>query len=142
MPDRILPDHPNLEQYKKQAKELLRATAAGEPSALARLRKHHPRFRDLAPDSARAITLADAQFALAREHGYESWPAFTKHIETLRMILSVEDLADPLNTFIEVACVDRHGWHGSGTVEHADMILARYPHVATGSIYSAAVLAN
>ena len=79
---------------------------------------------------------------LAREHGYESWPAFAKQIETLRIIRSVEDLADPLNTFIEVACVDRHGWHGSGTLEHADLILARYPEVATGSIYSAAVLAD
>jgi hypothetical protein len=58
------------------------------------------------------------------------------------MIRSVENLADPLNTFIEVACVDRHGWHGSGALEHADLILARYPNVATGSIYSAAVVAN
>jgi ankyrin repeat protein len=58
------------------------------------------------------------------------------------MIRSVADLADPLNTFIEVACVDRHGWHGSGTLEHAELILARSPDVATGSIYSAAVLAD
>ncbi|MGA2909472.1 MAG: ankyrin repeat domain-containing protein [Terracidiphilus sp.] len=142
MPDRVLPDRPNLEQYKKQAKELLRTSAASEPAALARLRKHHPRLRDLASASPRAITLADAQFVLAREHGYGSWSAFAKHIEALRIIRSLEELDDPLNTFIEVACVDRHGWHRSGTVEHADMILARYPQVATGSIYSAAVLAD
>ena len=77
------------------------------------MRNHHPRLRDLAPDRPHAITLADAQFVLAREHGYESWPAFATHIETLRIIRSVEDLDDPLNTFIEVAGVDRHGWHAS-----------------------------
>jgi ankyrin repeat protein len=142
MPDRVLPDRPNLEQYKKQAKELHRAAAAGEPAALARLRKHYPRLRNLALDQPPAIALADAQFVLAREHGYESWPAFAKHIETLRIIRSVEELADPRNTFIEVASVDRHGWHGSGTLEHADLILARYPDVATGSIYSAALLGD
>lgn len=142
MPDRILPDRPNLEQYKKQAKELHHAVAAGDPAASSRMRKHHPRLRDLAPDRPHAITLADAQFVLAREHGYESWPAFAKHIETLRIIRSVEELDDPLNTFIEVASVERHGWHASGTLEHADMILARYPEVAAGSIYSAAVLGD
>jgi ankyrin repeat protein len=142
MPDRTLPDRPNLEQYKKQAKELHRAAAVGQPAALARFSKHHPRLRDMAPDRTGAITLADAQLVLAREHGYESWPAFQKHLETLRIIRSVEDLADPLSTFIEVASVDRHGWHASGTVEHADMILARYPAVAAGSIYSAVVLGD
>jgi ankyrin repeat protein len=142
MPDRILPDRPHLEQYKKQAKELHHAATAGEPSALERLRKHHPRLRVLAPQQSHAITLADAQFVLAREHGYESWPAFQKHIETLRIIRSVEELEDPLNTFIEVGSVERHGWHSSGTLEHAEKILARYPEVATGSIYSAAVLGD
>ncbi len=142
MPDHILPDHPSVEQYKKQAKELLNAATAGEPAALARMRKHRLRLHDLALDRPHAITLSGAQFVLAREHGFESWPTFAKHIETLRIIRSLEDLADPLNTFIEVACVDRHGWHASGTVEHADLILARYPDAATGSIYSAAVHAD
>jgi ankyrin repeat protein len=142
VPDRILPDRPSLEQYKKQAKELFRAATAGEPAALARMRRHHLRLHDLAPDRPRAMTLADAQLVLAREHSYESWAAFAKHIEALRMIRSVENLADPLNTFVEVACVDRHGWHGSGTLEHGDLILARYPDVARGSVYSAAVLAE
>ncbi len=142
MPDRVLPHHPSVEQYKKQAKELLSAVNGGHPAAVSRMRKHHPRLHDLAPGRTDAVTLADAQYVLAREHGYESWPAFAKHIETLRIIRSVEDLADPLNTFIEVACVDRNGWHASGTVEHADLILQRYPNLATGSIYSAVVLAD
>jgi ankyrin repeat protein len=131
MPDRNLPDRPNLEQYKKQAKDLVRDTAAGVPAALERMHKHHPRLRVFAPDQPRTIALADAQLVLAREHGYESWPKFT-----------LEELDDPISTFLEVACVDRHGWHGAGTLDHAEMILARYPEVGTANIYSAAVLGD
>jgi ankyrin repeat protein len=139
MPDRILPDHPNLSQYKKQAKELARDFALGAAEAVARVQKHAPRFRR--PPLAE-IRLADAQFVLAREHGFESWPKFAKHIETLRIIRSLETLSDPVTTFIEVACVDRYGWHGAGTLEHADLVLARYPGTATASIYTAAILGD
>ena len=57
----------NLEQLRKQAKELVRAARAGDEEALARIRAH-VRARD-------RPLLADAQLALAREHGYRSWPA-------------------------------------------------------------------
>jgi ankyrin repeat protein len=140
--DRNLPDHPNIEQYKKQAKELLRDATAGLPAALARLRKHHPRLRDVTPNPPRLITLGDAQLVLAREHGDESWFKFAKHIETLSIIRAVEQLDDPLNRFIELACVDRHGGHGSGTLEHAELILNRYLDRVPGNIFSAAVLGD
>ena len=142
MPERTLPDRPNLEQYKKQAKQLQRGAASGVLSELNRLRKYHPRFRDLAPGKQPHIRLADAQFVLAREHGYDSWPKFAKHIETLRVIRSLEKLDDPVSAFVEFACVDRHGGHGSSTLELAETILARYPKVSDASVYSAAVLGD
>jgi ankyrin repeat protein len=140
MPDRDIPERPNLEQYKKQAKELARDCAQRQPASLDRIRRHHPRLRNR--QELPAITLADAQLVLAREHGFPSWPQFAAHLETLRIIRSLEDLPDPVNTFIEVAVVPRHGWHASGTLEHAELILARYPHVATANIYTASVLAD
>ena len=91
-PNRTLPDHPNLEQYKKQAKELRRSVVAGIPAALERVHRHHPRFRHAGPDSLPALSLADAQLVLAREHGYESWPKIAKQLETLRVIHTLEDL--------------------------------------------------
>lgn len=153
MPDRTLPARPNLEQYKKQAKELLREAATGDPQewgtpgghgsvATGRIMRNHPRLKNATPEKLRAISLADAQLVLAREHGFESWPKFAKHIETLNIIRRLEELDDPVNTFIEVACVDRHGWHGSGTLEHAEMILSRYPEVGAANIYTAAVLGD
>lgn len=139
MPSRTLPDSPNLEQYRKQAKELLRGAHAGDQAAGFRIHKHHPRFRNLSAEQLRGLALADAQLVVAREHGYASWAEFAKQIETLRIIRSIEDLDDPHNTFIEVACVDRHGGHGSGSLEHAEMLLSRYPAAATESIFASAV---
>jgi ankyrin repeat protein len=142
MPDRTLPGHPSLEQYRKQAKELRRSVVAGIPAALERVRRHHPRFRNAGPDLLRALSLTDAQLVLAREHGYQSWLEFAKRIETKRVIHALEDLRDPVDTFIEVACVDRRGWHASGRLEHADMIRSRYPEVSTVNIYGAAVFGD
>jgi ankyrin repeat protein len=75
MADRSLPARPDLDQYKKQAKELTKAARAGDAHALTRIREHHPPRSDAAP------RLADAQFVIAREHGFESWPRFVREIE-------------------------------------------------------------
>lgn len=69
MANRRFPVHPNLEQLKHQAKDLLRALRAGDPEAAADFREHHTRA--IEPTSAR---LADAQFVLARSYELPSWP--------------------------------------------------------------------
>ncbi len=68
MPLPQLPVHPDLEQLRHQAKELLRDIRAGEASALADLVQFHP--RRLAPT---VCTLADAQLVLARSYEAPSW---------------------------------------------------------------------
>lgn len=82
MDARILPSRPNLEQYKKQAKELVKRRKAGDEETLRRIRLHHPRFAALRDDalSEVAFALADAQFVIAREHGFDSWPKFARQI--------------------------------------------------------------
>ncbi len=142
--DKTLPDRPNLEQYKKQAKELAAECAAGAGDALSRMQRHHPRFHKMPPAelSAARASLSDAQLVLAREHGFESWPKFAHHIEMLHIIRSVAELEDPVAAFIEVACVPRHTGHAAGTLEHAEAILARYPQVATANIHTAAILGD
>jgi len=69
MPSRHFPVRPNLEQLKHQAKDLLRAMREGDPSALEDLREHH--VRAVKPSE---MKLADAQLALARSYGLQSWP--------------------------------------------------------------------
>src|SRR5262245_11385060 len=51
-------------------------------------------------------------------------------------------MADPSAAFIVEACVPRTEWHGSGTLEAANAILAQHPDVAASSIYTAAVLGD
>ena len=83
MDARALPPRPSLEQYRKQAKELLHAARSGEPESVRRMRQC-PRVRDPAmPDQRDAYALADAQRVVAREHGFESWPGFASHVEAL-----------------------------------------------------------
>jgi len=142
MPDRVLPEHPDILQYKKQAKELIRECNLGSAEALTRIRKHLARLPGSSALPPAGIRLADAQLVLAREHGYDSWPKFAKHIETLRIIRSLETIDDPVNTFIEVASVDRRGWHSSGTLEHAELVVARHPATARANIYAAAILGD
>lgn len=85
MDTREFPAHPNLEQYKKQAKELLKAFRAAEMDTLRRVRKSHPRFHKLneAEFRSQPFVLADAQLVIAREHGFESWPRFVQGMEDL-----------------------------------------------------------
>ena len=69
MAERRLPVRPNLNQLKRQAKELLPAIRKGDPSAMAELREYHTKKVD--PASAK---LADAQLVLARSYEASSWP--------------------------------------------------------------------
>lgn len=78
MDAKALPARPSLEQYRKQAKELLRACKSGDSGALQRIK----RYRHSGKLSA-SVTLADAQLTIAREHAFESWPKFVKHIAAL-----------------------------------------------------------
>ena len=64
------PARTSLEQQHKLAKDLLSAARDGDPAALARIRA----VRADAGAPARPLNLADAQWAIAREGGFDSWP--------------------------------------------------------------------
>ena len=68
-----LPDRPDLDQLRRQARELLRAAVDGEPHAAGRLRAVSPR-----------VTLSAAQLALAREYGFQSWTALKAEVARRR----------------------------------------------------------
>jgi len=133
-----LPSRPNLEQYKKQAKDLLKQAKSADPAAFERLKRFH---RGYAASPAAKFRLADAQFVIAREHGFESWPKLAKQIEVENFKLKTS-LSDPANAFIEAACVPLEGWHASGTLDGAEAILAKHPEVARANIYTAAILGD
>jgi hypothetical protein len=77
-----LPSHPNLEQYKKQAKDLAKACKSGDSDAIERARKTHPDSGTLlnsdSPDAR--FSLSDAQLVVARENGFPSWTKFKEYV--------------------------------------------------------------
>jgi ankyrin repeat protein len=133
-----LPAHPNLEQYKKQAKDLLKAYRSADVETIRRVKKNHPRFEMLSEPGLFEITkfaLADAQLVIAREHGFESWPKFAKHIQEVARTSTALSLDNPVAAFIEAAT-----W--LGPIDRAEKILASYPEIAQSSIHVAAILGN
>src|ERR1700722_1959970 len=73
-PWRTLPDRPNLEQLKKQAKDLLRDYLAGDAKAVAEVNRAE---RSANPE---AFALADTQRILARAYGFASWTALKQRV--------------------------------------------------------------
>jgi len=135
MSAKIIPPRPDLDQYRKQAKDLLKAHVQGALDALERLRSHHARFakRDLAEIRATQIRLADAQFVIAREHGFKNWPDFQQHVRTTTA--AVESIAFPERISVDGAdlALRVHGWKdakalvqfiAAGDVDHDDPGLA------------------
>src|SRR5689334_6063952 len=135
MDPKPLPARPSLEQYKKQAKELLKAYRSADVETIRRVKRNHPRFGKLSEPGfdISKFALADAQLVIAREHGFESWPKFARRIEVLNSEAAA--LKNPVAAFIEAAI-----WHG--TLDAAEAILAAHPEIAQSSIHVAAILGD
>jgi hypothetical protein len=73
-----LPPHPSLEHQQKLAKRLLRDVAAGDPDAVARVHAFLP-----GKAIRESMKLHDAQLAVARGYGFDSWAAMKRKIESL-----------------------------------------------------------
>jgi ankyrin repeat protein len=80
-----LPDRPDLDQLKNQAKDLLKGHKAGDPEAFRRIQANHPRLAGSSAHQVQAFrfTLSGAQLVIAREYGFSSWPKLKAHVESL-----------------------------------------------------------
>ena len=81
-----LTDGSNLDHLRKQAKDLLRAYRAGDPTAAERLRKSLPaaRGRSDAALAAMRLRLHDMQSCIAREYAFASWNELKDAVELRR----------------------------------------------------------
>jgi hypothetical protein len=70
-----LPDRPDTDQLRRQARELHRAAQGGDAGALDRLRRVSDK-----------VTLSTAQLALAREYGFPSWRRLRDEVEHRRSL--------------------------------------------------------
>jgi hypothetical protein len=128
-----LPHRPNLEQYRKLAKDLVRACKSGESDAIddwavkwvktlvrvaglsitpqlpVRVERWTEQVEEFARnqlsragDRGMTCALVDAQFVIARSHGFLSWLQFAKHLEALALtnspVAKFEAAADAIVT--------------------------------------------
>jgi ankyrin repeat protein len=130
MTTQSLPDRPNLEQLKKQAKSLLHAAAAREPAALQRFTTL-PAFAKATVDDLRKMipALHDAQSVIAREHGFPSWNALREEVEARSLSFEAA-----LDEFIRCAT--------GGASGRAARLLALHPRIASATLQTALVLGN
>ena len=80
---------PNLENLKKQAKQMLRWHRERHYPVAAQIREHLPRFLNM-PDSAilaASFKLSDAQEIVARQQGFDSWQALKTGLPTTSLKL-------------------------------------------------------
>ena len=114
-----LPSRPDLEQARRQAKELLRDARGGDAEAVARLAAVSDRQ-----------TLAGAQLALAREHGFSSWAQLKREIERREILddRDVDRLAELLAEEPELATAPMRRWqdHRGGPSPLSYTAMLRY----------------
>ena len=127
---RPLPDSPDLDQLRRQAKDLLRAARAADPTALARFRAL-PSLTQASDDELAQAPLAlhDAQSAIAREHGFPSWNALRERVEELTL-----GFHDAAREFMEAAT--------DGRSARAERLLALHPGIANANFHTALVLGD
>ena len=111
-PTSRLPARPSVEQLRKRAKERLDALRAAEPSA----------------------TLSDAQLAIARDYGFDSWAKLVHHVEGVQASGRL-DLFDRLATdFVaayagDVNAIDRLIAHFGVSYDREQAVLRVRSHV-------------
>lgn len=85
MPTAYLPPDPDLRQLKKQARDLLRAHQSGDAGVCSRLRAALCEFATLSDDEILQANfiLKRAQYAVAREYGFEDWVVLMRHVQVV-----------------------------------------------------------
>jgi ankyrin repeat protein len=123
-----LPERPDLEQLKRQAKDLLRIARRGDAATLHRFREL-PAFAAYSDEELTRASLAlhDAQSVIAREHGFPSWKALHARVEELTL-----DREAAAAAFVEAAT--------GGRSDRAARLLARHPEIGNTDFHAALVL--
>ncbi len=115
-------DRLDLEQLRRQGKELRDAARAGEAVSLARV------VRQVGARGPREVTLAVAQLVIARELGFTSWPKLKAAVESRAGIMR------RAAAFVTASVDDRE--------RRAQILLEADPRLAGADIRSAAVVGD
>lgn len=132
------PHWPNFNQFKRQAKELLKSYRAGDADAVAEVERHQQ-----TPDAA-AFALHDAQRVLAKSYGFASWKVLKSYVETIEKYRQpLEPISDDdANNFLRLACITYFDGDQPSRREKARQLLAERPQIATANIYTTAAVGD
>lgn len=119
-----LPERPDLDQLRRQAKELRNSARDGDPVAAGRI------ARQVSPRSGDAVTLAVAQLVIAREHGFASWPQLKVAVDAAGAAAR-RQLARQLAQFLTTSL--------DGPTELAVSLLEASPPIGRANIFTAAI---
>jgi ankyrin repeat protein len=140
MPTVALPNEPNLEQLRRQAKELRDSVRAGEARALALVAEHHPNGpRDDA--TLPKFSLSSAQLVIARRYGFPSWPRLKQHLDVVAQFMrapsQVGPADNPVDEFLRISGLN-YADDGPGRWAEARRLLREHPEITEQSIHAAA----
>ena len=144
MPTLDMPDRPDLDSFRRQARSLQRAVRAGDADAVARLARHRPGG---VPDDLGGLPLAAAQLVVAREYGFGSWPRLRRYLDTVaehtwETGLGAVSVADPADEFCRLACLTYGREDGPARWAEARRLIAEHPDLTTENIWAAAAAAR
>ena len=139
-----LPDRPNLDHLKKQAKDLMRRYRDRSPEAIAQLRLVLPAAAGRTDDeiAALGLRLHDAQSCVARGYGFVSWSDLKQYVEAQSG--SRDDRASLLRrwlAFVYAGDVDGRGIDRANPRLAARM-LAENPDLPAGNPYLACAVGD
>jgi ankyrin repeat protein len=135
--DREWPRWPNFDQFRHQAKDLLKSYRAGDAGAVAEVERHVQ-----APDPA-AFALHDAQRVLARSYGFPSWAKLKSYVHAIQSYRQPEPNSDDdANRFLRLACITYFDGDHPSRRARARQLLAGKPHIARANICTAAAVGD
>jgi ankyrin repeat protein len=118
-----LPERPDLDQLRRQAKELRDAVRRGDAAAVERFGRHHPAALQ------GSASLASAQLVIARELGFSSWPRLKAAIDA-----GAASADRRVHAFVSAVI--------EGRLRHARDIFRTDPGIAHRGLLAAAVLGD
>ena len=133
-----LPGEANLEQLRKQAKDLLRGIRAGDAVALAEVAERYP-------GAGAPFSLAAAQLVVARRYEFASWARLRRYVTVIERYRRDPKQADPgsaADRFLALACLRYEVDDGPERWLQAQDLLAEHPEITGASVHVAAAMAD
>ncbi len=146
MPTLPLPEEPNWEHLRHEARDLQRAVRLGEPAALAEVDVVTP-SSFVGARRHDTFQLSAAQVIVARRYGFASWTRLKRHVEIVRRYSRFPDrqpIVEPsglAEQFLRLACLT-YGNTDPTQFTDARALLSNHPEIGHDDIYVAAAVGD